>query len=141
MNELDDLGRARRRLTNELTSWLFSVNGDSNGQFDLTYAGSTTPIVKHRRDLLTAGLVDRSVQEACALACRAERAGCERPGISTSQLIGAFDRQIRAIVDRLQTHNVGDYITIPDGVRVANVRRIEQASVLPIELERLPRAG
>lgn len=140
-NAGEDEERARRRLTSEITSWLFSPNGEALGQFEVTYAGSTTPNVKHRRDLLTAGLVDRSVQEACARACRAERLGCDRPGVTRSLLVDAFDRHVRAIVDRLQPQNVADYITIPDGVRVMTVRRIEQPSVLPVELERLPRAG
>jgi hypothetical protein len=92
--------------------------------------------VKYRRDFLTGALVDRAVQQSAARACRAERQGSETPGLTAKMLIGAFDEQLRSILDQLHRDNVNNYLTLPDGVRVGAVRRIEQPTVLPFELER-----
>ncbi len=127
----------QRRLAGDVAAWLFSPAGQDKGQVELIYAGSTTPAVKHRKDFLTGALVDRAVQEAAAEACRAERLGMGQPGLTTGRLIAAFDRQLRTIVDQLNPHNVRNYLELPDGVRVATVRRIEQPATLPFELERV----
>jgi SpoVK/Ycf46/Vps4 family AAA+-type ATPase len=127
--------RAERRAVREVTDWLFSPNGHDSGEVALTYVGSSSPVLKYRRDFLTGALVDRAVQEAAAEACRAERFGCDAPGLTTEHLILAFDDQIRSIVDQLSRDNVSNYLTLPDGVRVGDVRRIEQPSIRPVELE------
>ena len=85
---------------------------------------------------MTGALVDRAVQQAAAEACKAERAGVTRPGLSSASLVSTFDRQVRAVVDQLHRDNVGQYLDLPDGVRVGSVRRIEQPPLLPWELER-----
>lgn len=127
---------ANRRLINSTSAWLFSPRGSDQGQVELNYVGNTTPIIKYRRDFLTGAMVDRAVQQAAAEACRLHRQGTDNPGISASMVIRSFDGQIRSIVDQLHVHNVGNYMTLPDGVRVASVRRIDQPSILPFELER-----
>jgi SpoVK/Ycf46/Vps4 family AAA+-type ATPase len=127
---------AQKRAAAELTAWLFSPNGQDKGQVEPTYVGSASPVVKYRRDFLTGALVDRAVQQAAAEACRAERQGADRPGLTGGQLIRAFDQQVRTIVDQLHKDNVSNYLSLPDGVRVGTVRRIEQPAVLPFELER-----
>jgi len=127
---------AERRAASDLTAWLFSPNGQDRGQVELTYVGASAPVVKYRRDFLTGALVDRAVQQAASEACRAERAGAARPGLSSALLVSAFDRQVRAVVDQLHRDNVGQYLDLPDGARVGAVRRIEQPALLPVELER-----
>ena len=127
---------AERRAVGDLTAWLFSPNGADRGQVELTYVGSSAPVLKYRRDFLTGALVDRAVQQAAAEACRAERAGAARPGLSSALLVSTFDRQVRGIVDQLHRDNVNQYLDLPDGVRVGTVRRIEQPALLPVELER-----
>ncbi len=127
---------AERRAVADLTAWLFSPNGTDRGQVELTYVGASAPVIKYRRDFLTGALVDRAVQQAAAEACRAERAGATRPGLSSALLVSAFDRQVRAVVDQLHRDNVGQYLDLPDGARVGGVRRIEQPALLPVELER-----
>lgn len=126
--------KARQRVASDLITWLFSPNGEDKGQVELTYIGSTSPAPKFRRDFLTGGLVDRAVQQAAAEACRAERLGDSHPGLSTELLMKAFSEQVKSIVEQLDPNNVGNYLTLPDGVRVSNVRRIEQSTVLPVEL-------
>ncbi len=135
----EDCGRgeqAERRVTRDVTDWLYSLNGHDSGQVALTFVGSATPVLKYRRDFLTGALVDRAVQQAAAEACRAERLGCDQPGINSELVIAAFNTQIRSIVDQLTRENAGNYLTLPDAVRVNEVHRIEQPSVMPFELER-----
>jgi SpoVK/Ycf46/Vps4 family AAA+-type ATPase len=126
----------QKQLIGDVSSWLFCPKSADVAQVELTFAGTTTPVLKYRRDFLTGALVDRAVQQAADEACRAERRGCEHPGVNSRMLITAFDQQIRGIVEQLHRDNVGNYLTIPDGVRVQNVKKIEQPAVLPFELER-----
>jgi SpoVK/Ycf46/Vps4 family AAA+-type ATPase len=127
----------RRRVVTDLTAWLFAPNGNDAGQVEITFVGQPNPVVKHRRDFLTGGLVDRAVQEATRAACDEEWRGAEEPGLSTERLMCALDAQVRDIVDQLTPGNCEQYLTLPDAVRVGTVRRIPQAPVLPIELERM----
>jgi len=135
-----DLGgqeQAERRVLYRVADWLFSQNGHDPGQVEITYVGSTTPDVRYRRDLMTGALVDRAVQEAAREACRAEFHGCNEPGVTAEMIVESIHRQIRSTVDQLNPHNVHNYLTIPDGARVGTVRRLDQPSVLPFELERI----
>lgn len=129
--------QAERRALREVADWLFSRNGHDEGQVALSYVGSTEQDVRHRRDLMTAALSDRAVQQAANQACYAERLGVGEPGLTSDLLIEAFDRQIHSIVAQLTRDNIANYLNIPDGVRVADVRRLAQPSVLPFELERI----
>jgi ATP-dependent 26S proteasome regulatory subunit len=128
--------KPERRTVREVSDWLYSTNGHDPGQVQLTFVGSSTPQVKHRRDFLTGALVQRAVQQAAAAACRAERLGEGEPGVSTPLLLRAFSAQIRSLVAVLTPQNAGDYVTLPDGARVGEVRRIEEPLALPYELER-----
>jgi hypothetical protein len=48
----------------------------------------------------------------------------------------AFHEQIRGIVSQLREQNVASYTDLPDGVRVASLRRLQQPTHLPIEFHR-----
>lgn len=127
---------AEEALVSGLTAWLYSANGSDPGIIELTYLGSSNPEVRHRRDFLNGALVDRAVQEACSLAAQAEAedaAGCH--GLTLELLAVSLDRQIRGIVDQLSEHNVGRYLDIPDGARVASVRRLPQPEVAPFLIQ------
>jgi len=128
---------AERHVLQEVTDWLFSRNGHDHGQVAITFTGSTTPEVRFRRDFLTGALVDRAVNESCVEACRAEYLGEDEPGLTSSTLIFAIDRQISSVVQQLSVFNVGNYVNIPDGARVSAVRRLEQPSMMPRELVRM----
>lgn len=125
-----------RQAIDEITSWLYSPNGEDQGQVELTFAGSTEPVLEYRRSFLTGAVVDRAVQQAAAEACRAEELGYGQSGITVEGLAKAFDDQIRSIVELLTEQNAGQHVDLPDGERVTRVRRIEQPSVLPFELVR-----
>ncbi len=126
----------RVEIVQDLTSWLFHPEDRDRALVEITVVGSTHTTVRHRKDFLTAGLVDRAVQQAAAEACRAERQGAARPGIGAGFLMSAIQQQVMGVVDQLQPHNVANYVAVPDGARVASVRRIPQPAILPIELER-----
>lgn len=127
---------ARAVVVQELVAWLHAPNTGEPGVVTLTFAGQQDPSVFHRRDFLTAALVDRAVQNASADACDAEWRGAEDPGLTTALLASHLDRQVRQIVDQLDPRNAGRYLTLPDSTRVLTVRRISQPIALPLELER-----
>ncbi len=126
----------RRQAVNDLTGWLFSPNGTDSGQVEISYVGQPNPVVRHRRDFVTAGLVDRAVQQASSLACDDEWQGSAPPGLTTEALMSAIDTQVRNIVDQLTPGNCEQYLSLPDAVRVGTVRRLDQPAALPIQLER-----
>lgn len=130
-----DSAQAVRRVCRDVTSWMFSPNGHDAGQLEITYAGSSTPEKKFRRDLLTAAMIDRSVQEAAKEARCLERTGCADPGLTVEMVLGAFVGQIQGLCRQINPFNVHNFVSLPDGARVASVRRIEQPTVHPFELE------
>jgi hypothetical protein len=131
----------RQRTIADTTAWLYAPNSEATGQVELTMAGQANPITKHHRHFLTAGLVDRAVHEASEAAANAEHAGTDRPGLDAAMVNGAIHRQVRNIVDLLSPQNCENYLALPDGERVATVRRIEQPAVHPFELVRHEERG
>jgi len=127
---------ARRRAVIELTTWLFAPNAQGEGLVELNFVGQANAVTKHRRDFLTAGLIDRAVQQASSEACNAEWLRGDASGLTTPMLQRAIDVQVRHVVDQLTPGNAEQYLTLPDAVRVGSVRRIAQPPLLPIELER-----
>jgi ATP-dependent 26S proteasome regulatory subunit len=127
---------ALRRLKNEVASWLFSTRGEDKGIIEFTFAGATHPEVRYRRDFLTGAVVRRAVLEAADEACFADTNGIPTEGVTAGQLIVAFDRQIRALCDQLHAGNLDQYVAMPDGARVANLRRIPQPPLLAVEAMR-----
>ena len=129
---------ARAATVDAVTAWLFSRNGDDPGQVELHWVGSASPQRWHRRDMLTGGLVERSVQAAAAAACEAERQGTGCPGIAARGLMLAIDEQVRAMVQRLEPGNVAQHLLLPEGQRVARVRVLPAAALPAAELLRDP---
>jgi SpoVK/Ycf46/Vps4 family AAA+-type ATPase len=127
----------QRKMISDVTAWLFSPNlAGRDGLVELTYAGSTTPQVRYRRDFLTGALVERAVRQAAEETCQDEMLEGGAPGVKLEALERAFDGQIRSVVEQLTEHNAREYTDVPEGVRVATVRRIAQPVQLPIELQR-----
>jgi ATP-dependent 26S proteasome regulatory subunit len=124
-----------QKIIADLTAWLFGPNADS-GVVELTYAGSTTPVIKHRRDFLTGALIDRAVQDAGTEAWESILEDPADGGVSLAHLMRALNGQVLSVVGQLREQNVGSYTDLPDGVRVATLRRIPQPSRLPIEFLR-----
>jgi ATPase family associated with various cellular activities (AAA) len=136
VKESESARAARERMIGDATSWLYGPNSNSGGQVDITFAGQANPTTKHHRDFLTAGLIDRAIQDASEEAANNEHEGVGLSGLHTALVVGAIHRQVRHIVDLLTPQNCDKYLTLPDGERVATVRRVTQPSVLPFELER-----
>lgn len=125
-----------RYTVDALTDWLFAPAGPDDGVVELTYAGTAAMVVKHRRDFLVGALVDRAVQQAAATACEAEHLGRPDPGVSLDLLRTALDDQIRSAADQLSPVNVHNFLDLPEGERVARIRRLARPALRPFELER-----
>lgn len=126
----------RRRAVVDITSWLHAPSSTAPVQVELTFVGQATPTPIHHRDFLTAGLVDRAIQDACEAVANREHAGEPGAGLDAALVVDAIHRQVRSLVDLLTPANCGEYLSLPDGERVATLRRIEQPAVLPFALER-----
>ena len=57
------------------------------------------------------------------------------PGLTAELLIDALDGQIGGMVQGLHESNVHDYLDLPEGARVASLRRPERAAIQPVRLE------
>jgi hypothetical protein len=123
------------RAAAELEAWLFCDDGEP-AVVELVYVGETTPEKKQRRDFLTAALIDRAVQQACGTACDAEWCGRGTGGLTPALLARAIEDQVRTLADVLTPQNAARHLSLPDGVRVGTVRRLEGPALLPAELER-----
>lgn len=128
--------QARDQTIADATAWLFAPNSEASGQVELTMVGQANPTTFDHRHFLTAGLIDRAVQEACESAANTEHEGSDHPGLTAELITGAIHRQVRHIVDLLTTHNCDKYLALPDGERVATVRRIAQPAMIPFHLVR-----
>ncbi|HEX6813628.1 MAG TPA: ATP-binding protein [Planctomycetota bacterium] len=126
----------RETALERVTAWMFAP--DAEAVVELHAVGSATPTRRHARDFLTGALVDRAVQEAAARAARNEAEGRNATGLDAQQLMTALWSQIQATVDQLRPENVADHVNLPDGVRIASVRRIP--TPLPVQ-SLLERAG
>jgi len=115
----------KRGLVRDTTAGLFSNPNDEHPLVEIQFAGSTTPTLKHRRDFLTGSLVDRAVQQAATAACDAHQRGTDKPGITAAMVLHAIDEQVQAVVGSITLANVGEFVDLPDGLRVTNVRRLE----------------
>jgi len=123
-------------LAEQITAWLYAKNADGQGVVELTYVGDANPVTRRMCDFLTPALVERAVQNGSGRACRLQIAGIDRPGLSAAILAEAIESQVAAIVDRLRRENVGDYLDLPEGARVTNVRRLDRSPSLSIQLQR-----
>ena len=68
-----------------------------------------------------------------------ERHGLQTPGLTTDLILAAFDRQIRSMCEQITEVNAHNYLPLPEGARVASVRRIEQPAIPFLDLERRSR--
>ena len=119
----------KRALVRDMTAGLFSGTNDEPPLVEIQFAGSTTPTLKHRRDFLTGSLVDRAVQQAANAACEAQQRGSATPGITGAMLLSAIEDQVKAVVGAITPANVGEFVDLPDGLRVTNVRRIDPPAI------------
>jgi hypothetical protein len=126
-----------RGVTRRVTDWLYSPNGGDPGQVEITFVGSSTPVVKYRRDFMTAALVARAVEDAAAAACREERLG-RSGGLTAEMVMAALVEEVRRVAGVLTRDNVHNHVDLPDGARAGEVRRLEQPLVQPFEIETRP---
>ena len=132
-------GRSRKKghqnVVSDISSWLFSRNGSDPGVVELTYAGSTTPDIRYRRDFLTGALVNRAVRQASERAAHDAYEGNNGSGVHLEHLVEAIDHQILSTVDQMSEHNATRFVEVPDGVRIATIKRLPQPGQFPLQLQ------
>lgn len=116
--------KAWQSIIADIHDWLFLPGGDP-GVVELTYQGHSSPVTKYHRDFLTGALIDRSVQQAATEAWELSLAKDPQAGITRDQLLSAINSQVSSVANQLCVQNVSHYLDIPEGVRVANVKRIK----------------
>lgn len=115
-----------KSIVKDLDAHLFTIGQE--GVVELAYQGSRQPITKYRRDFLTGALVERAVQEAATAAWKASLEDPDRGFVTSEQLLVAIDRQVASVVSQLTENNADRYTDLPDGVRIAGVRRLQPVS-------------
>ncbi|MBI3986086.1 MAG: AAA family ATPase [Lentisphaerae bacterium] len=116
-----DQAAARRAAVSEVSAWLFAAR-EQDPIVDLAYVGSAEAVTKLRRDFLTPALLNRGVISSAAEGCAREVEGIG-DGVTVAELKANIDIQIRTIVEQMTPENVRDFLDIPDGIRVATVKR------------------
>lgn len=111
----------RAQMVEELTDMFF--NKDGKPIVEITMHKRPDTVVKYRRDFFSGALVDRAVQEAAAMALKAEMEE-KGDGIEVKQLGRAFENQIRSTIDQLSEQNAHKYVELPDGEHVEKVKRV-----------------
>jgi hypothetical protein len=130
-----DEATVKRQLMSDVAAWVFSSEDDAR-LVELQYTDAGAREVRYRKDFLTGALIDRAVHEAAEKACEAEIEGTvAHAGLTAKRVIMALHRQLHSVTESLDPHNVHHHLTLPEGTRVTSVRRFEQSSVLPAELE------
>ncbi len=114
-----------------LTALLFGP--ESEPVLEVTFAGTTTPQPKYHRDFLTPSLVQRAVEEAAREAVRRELEGRDPVGLTGGALLRAIDAQVRDLLGCVRESNAGLYLDLPQGQRVAALRRLPAPPRLPTE--------
>src|SRR5262245_8955632 len=132
--ELGPTDAARALLVESLASWVFASAADS-GQVEIHLLGQPAPLVRHRRDFMTAALVQRAVEQASQTACRAARAGDPDAGLDRTSLARALHDQVRALVEHLDPSNVAIHVELGHDVQVRAVNPISQPALIAPELE------
>ena len=112
-----------KNIVAEVTDAVFG-EGDP-GVVELQYQGQSAPVVKYRRDFLTGALIDRSVQEAATKAWEMAIGGDEEAGVTAELLHKALESQVLSVAHQLVPQNVGQYLDIPENVRVVGIRKIQ----------------
>jgi ATP-dependent 26S proteasome regulatory subunit len=130
-------GNPARELANLVADALYSPNAehDRTGQVEITFAGSTAPVIKHQRDFLSGAIVAQAVQNAAARACQAELCGDGEGGLTSAMLLEEIAGQVQGVVHQLAPHNAGLYVALPDGERVVRIRRLRQPRHVAASLE------
>lgn len=124
----DGTGKSQKALQKEMVSRMtdvfYQMKQPPVVEVQLQGAG-TSP--KYRRDLMTAAMVDRAVQQAARKAVSMEEAG-ECDGLSFETLGSAFVEQTDSIINQLNESNAHRYLDIPHGERVIKVKKVSGKS-------------
>ena len=108
-----------------LSNLLYSPNTNEKGMIEVLYAGSTTPEVKHARHFMTPAIIAKAVNNAAAYAVQEELHGISS-GVGLNTLARCLYEQVLQSVQTLGESNAHHHFDVPQGKRVASIKRIPQ---------------
>lgn len=117
----------RRQTIQQVLSWLYSPNGDDQGQLEITFRDGKKQL-RYRRDFLTGSVIEQAVTLAINSAAEeCEQTGDDTIGLDAERVIAALSSIIDGMADNATEYNVADYIDVPEQVAIAHVRRVRGA--------------
>jgi ATP-dependent 26S proteasome regulatory subunit len=117
----------RRETLQQVIGWLYSPNGEDQGQVELTFRDGKRQ-TKYRRDFLTGSIIDQAVAQAVSAAAEeCEATGDDAIGLNAERIIAALREIIDGLADNITPDNAGDYLDVPDHVTIASVRRLRES--------------
>jgi SpoVK/Ycf46/Vps4 family AAA+-type ATPase len=119
----------RAAVIDQVTAWLYSPNGDDGGLVEITFRDGKKA-THYRRDFLTGAVIEQAIASAIDQAVFRAEAGHEDAGLSAAGLMEALRRHTDGLADNLTSHNVADYLNLPDHAAVASVRRLRRVAGL-----------
>ncbi|MHC4942561.1 MAG: ATP-binding protein [Planctomycetota bacterium] len=117
----------RDRIIEQIVSNLFSPNGDETGLVEITLRDGKKEL-RYARDFLTGSTVEQAVSNAIDRAVFASADEGTLVGLSARSLLDSLHEVIGGLADNLTTHNIYDYLDLPEYPSVAGLRRIEAAN-------------
>ena len=114
----------RRQTIQQVMSWLYSPNGEDQGQVELTFRDGKKQ-TGFRRHFLTGSLIEQAVSLAINSACEeCEQTGDDSIGLDAARITDALANVIDGIADNVTEYNAEDYLDVPENVNIASVRRL-----------------
>jgi ATP-dependent 26S proteasome regulatory subunit len=121
-------GIGMEQVVDEVAAWLYATQ-EQDPILDLCFVGSNEVTTKFRRHFLSHALVNRSVHAAASAACARELQGLPG-GLQAIDLMNAIDAQVRSVAEtQITVDTVREHLDIPDGLRVAVVKRHQKPVV------------
>lgn len=121
----------RRSVIQGVAAWLYSPNGDDQGQVEITLRDGKK-ITKYRRDFLTGSLIEQAVASAISTAAEeCEQTGDDEIGLDAERIISALTGIIDGLADNITPYNVADYVDVPEHAAIAGVRRLRESRRRP----------
>ncbi|MFV2067665.1 MAG: ATP-binding protein, partial [Pirellulales bacterium] len=107
----------------QVVSWMFSPNGEDQGQIEVTMRDAQK-LIKYRRDFCTGSVVETAVANEIDRVVFAAEESDNGAGLTANGIIDSLRDVVDGLADNLTAHNVTDYIDLPEHASVASVRRL-----------------
>lgn len=117
----------RRALLDEVCSAFYSPNADES-LIEITLCDGTK-LRKSPRHFFTGAIVEQAVSEAIdRIVFAAIESDDADMGLSANLIIEALSHQVDNLIGNLTARNIAEYVDLPDGAHVADVRRLRPSN-------------